>query len=86
MTYIYTQCLSIYLCIYMYILDLPDGSGDQKSACNAGDTGSTTGSWKPPGGGNGNPLQYSCLWNHMDRGAWWTTVHEVARSQTWLRD
>ena len=39
-----------------------------------------------PGEGNGNPLQYSCLENPMDRGAWWATVHEVAKSQTWLND
>ena len=38
----------------------------------------------PPGGGNGNPLQYSCLENPMDRVAWWTTVHGVAKSQTRL--
>ena len=40
----------------------------------------------PPGGGNGNPLQYSCLGNLKDRGAWWATVHGVAKSQTWLSD
>ena len=39
---------------------------------------------RPPGGGNGNPLQYSCLENPMDRGAWWATVHRVTKSQTWL--
>ena len=38
-----------------------------------------------PGGGHGNPLQYSCLENPMDRGAWWATVHRVATSQTWLK-
>ena len=37
-----------------------------------------------PGEGNGNPLQYSCLENHMDRGAWWATVHEVSKSWTQL--
>ena len=40
---------------------------------------------KSPGGGHGNPLQYSCLENPMDRGAWWATVHEVAKSRTWLK-
>ena len=49
------------------------------------DTGSISGSGRPPGGGHGNPLQYSCLKNPMDRGAWWATVHSVARSQTLLK-
>ena len=44
------------------------------------------GSGRSPGGGNGNPLQYSCLENSMDRGAWWATVHGVAKSQTRLND
>jgi len=41
---------------------------------------------RSPGGGNGNPLQYSCLENSMNRGAWWATLHGVAKSQTWLRN
>ena len=41
---------------------------------------------RSPGGGNGNPLQYSCLENSIDRGAWWATVHGVTKSQTWLND
>ena len=49
---------------------------------NAGDTGSIPGSGRCPGGGNGNPLQYSCQENAMDRGAWQATVHRVAKSQT----
>ena len=44
---------------------------------NAGDTGSFLGSGRSPGGGSGNPLQYSCLGNPMDRGAWWAAVNEV---------
>ena len=51
---------------------------------NAGDitdTGSVPGSERSPGEGNGNPLQHSCLGNRMDRGAWWATVHGVAKSQ-----
>ena len=49
----------------------PSGGSDSKeSACNAGDTGSIPGSGGPPGEGNGNPLQYSCLENSMDRGVW----------------
>ena len=54
---------------------------------NAGDTrdaGSVPGSERSPGEGSGNPLQYSCLENFMDRGAWRATVHEVAKSQTRL--
>ena len=49
---------------------------------NAGDTGSILGSGRSPGEGNGNPLQYACLGNLMDRGAWQATVHEVAESDT----
>ena len=43
------------------------------------------GSQRFPGGGHGNPLQYSCLENHMDRRAWWATVHRITQSQTWLK-
>ena len=56
------------------------------SACNAGDPGSIPGLGRSPGEGNGNPLQYSCLENPMDRGAWWATVHGVAKSRTRLSD
>ena len=48
------------------------------------DVSSIPGSGRFPGGGNGNPLQYSCLENPMDRGAWWATVHRVTKSQIWL--
>ena len=59
------------------------GSSDSKeSACNAGDLSSIPGSGISPGEGNGNPLQYSCLENSMDRGSWWATVPGVAKSQT----
>ena len=54
------------------------------SACNAGDLGSIPGLGRSPGEGNGNPLQYSCLENPMDRGAWWAIVHGVAKSRTRL--
>ena len=47
---------------------------------NAGDTDSIPGSGRSPGGGNGNPVQYSCLENPMDLGAWWATVHGVTES------
>ena len=51
----------------------------QETACSTGDPGLIPGSGRPPGEENGNPLQYSCLENPMDRGAWWATVHGVAR-------
>ena len=56
------------------------------STCNAGDLGSIPGLGRCPGEGNGNPLQYSCLENPMDGGAWWATVHGVANSRTQLSD
>ena len=56
------------------------------SAYNARDPGSIPGLGRSPGEGNGNPLQYSCLENPMDRGAWQVTVHGVAKSRTRLRD
>ena len=55
-----------------------------KSIGDAGDPGSIPGLGRSPGGGNGNPLQYSCLGNSMDREAWWATVHGVSKSQTWV--
>ena len=55
----------------------------KKSACNAGDPGLIPESGRSPGGGNGNPVQYSCLEILMDRGAWWATVHRAAKS--WSR-
>ena len=54
----------------------PDGSDGKESACSVGDLGLIPGSERPPGEGNGSPLQYSCLENSMDRGAWWATVHQ----------
>ena len=59
----------------------PGGSDGKESACNAGDLGSVPGSGRSPGEGHGNPLQYSCLENPMDRGAWRDTVHGVTMSQ-----
>ena len=53
---------------------------------NASDVGSIPGSRRSSGKGNGNPLQYSCRENPMDRGAWWATVHGVTKNQTWLSD
>ena len=64
----------------------PAGSDGKESACNAGDLSSVPGLGRSPGGGNCNPLQYSCLGNPMERGAWWATGHGVTRSQTRLSD
>ena len=63
----------------------PGGSEVKASACNAGDIGLIPGLGRSPGEGNGNPLQYSCLENLMNRGAWWATVHGIAKSQTRLK-
>ena len=65
-------------------LGFPAGSEVKASACNAGDPGSIPGSGRSPDEGNGNPLQYSGLGNPMDRGAWWTIIHGVAKSWTQL--
>ena len=62
----------------------PGGSDGKESACNAGELGLIPGLGRSPGGGNGNPLQYSCLENSMDRGAWQVTVQGVAKSWTRL--
>ena len=64
----------------------PGGSDDKESDYNAGDPGLIPGWRRSPGEGNGNPLQYSCLENPMDRGVWWTTVSGVTKSQIQLRD
>ena len=56
----------------------------KKSACNVEDLGSIPRLGRSPGEGNGYPLQYSCLENFMDRGAWWATVHGVTKSWTRL--
>jgi len=59
-----------------------DGSDSKESAQNAEDMDSVPGLGRSPGGGNGNPLQYSYLENSMDRGAWQATVHGIAKSRT----
>ena len=66
-------------------LGFPSGSADEESACNAGDLGSIPGLGRSPAGGHGNPLQYSCLENLMDRGTWQATVHGIAKSWTRLK-
>ena len=56
-------------------MGFPGGSDGKESACNVGDLGSIPGLGRYPGEGNGNQLQYSCLENSKDRGAWWAVVH-----------
>ena len=63
-------------------MGFPGGSDGKESGCNAGDPGLIPGLERTPGGGNGSPLQYSCLENPMNRGAWQATVHEVTNSQS----
>ena len=64
----------------------PSGSDSKASVCNAGDQGSIPGLGRSPGEGNGSPLQYSCMENPMDRGAWQAIVHGVVKSRTRLSD
>ena len=66
-------------------LGFPGGSVVKNPPANAGDAEdsvSISGSGRSPGGGNGNPFQYSCLENPVDKGAWWVTVHGVTKNQT----
>ena len=62
--------------VALLVKNLPAKAGDMR------DEGSIPGSGRSPGGGHGNPLQYSCVENPMDRGAWWATVHWAAQDQT----
>ena len=72
------------MCLWVYLLITTslDSSDGKESACNAGDPGSIPGLGRPPEEGNGNPLQYSCLENSKNRGAWWAIVHGVTKNQT----
>ena len=73
------------LSMVLFVWGFPCGSAGKESTCNVGDLGSIPGLGRSPGDGNGNPLQYSCLENPMDRGTWRATVHGVAESQTRLK-
>ena len=64
----------------------PVAQTGKKITCNTGNLGLIPGWGRPPGGGHGNPLQYSCLESPMDREAWWATVHRVTKSWTRLSD
>ena len=75
-THIYIHNICI---LYICILGLPRWLSGKESACQAGDVGSIPKLRRSLGEGNGNPLQYSCLGNPMDRGAWQGTIHGVAR-------
>ena len=69
-------------------LGFPGGASSKEPSANAGDRrygSSIPGLGRFPGGGHGNPLQYSCLENPMDRGAWWVTVDRVTQTRTWLK-
>ena len=75
----------MYVCIIYNALSYLQWLSDKESAYYAGaagDEGFIHGPGRSPGEGNGNPLQYSCLGNHMDRGTWWATVHWVIKSWT----
>ena len=67
------------------ILLITGGSVVKNPPANAGDAGSIPGSERSPRGGNDNPLQYYCLENPMDRGAWWATVHGVTKQMDWTQ-
>ena len=67
-------------------MDFPNGSEGKESACYAGDTGLIPVLGRFPGEENGNLLHYCCLENSMDKGAWWATVHGIAKSQIRLSD
>ena len=71
--------LVIGLGVIWHCYGFPGGSDSKVSAYNVGDSGSIPGLGRSPGAGHGNPLQYSCLDNPMDRGAWWAAIHRVAK-------
>ena len=69
-------------------MGLPQWLSSKEFACSLGaaeEVGSIPGSRRSPGGGHGNPLQYSCLENAMDRGAWWSTIYRVTKNRTQLK-
>ena len=79
---VFIECLLWGSCKYLglfHLVGFPDGSELKNPPANAGDVGLVPGSGRSPGEGNGNPLQYSCLGNPTDRGAWQATVHGVVK-------
>ena len=86
--YSWGSVLSVFMVHFYRPLDFPGGSVVKNLPANegaAGDVGSIQGAGRFPGGGNGNPLQYSCLENPRDGGAWWAAVYGVAQSLTRLK-
>ena len=80
----YSSCISVSQMPTSCILGFPGGSVVKNPLANVGDIGSVPGLGRFPGEGNGNPLQYSCLGNPMDRGTWWAAVHGITKSRTRL--
>ena len=86
--YIYTHTHLLYIYLYTFIIYIhnkwgfPGGSVVKNPPANAGHMGLIPDPGRSPGEGNGNPLQYSCLENPMGRGAWWATVHGIAKNWT----
>ena len=81
-------CIRFSLTSSSHLYDFPGGTSGKNPTANVRDirdAGSIPGSERSPEGGHGNPLQYSCLENPMDRGSWWAIVHRVAKSWTWLK-
>ena len=74
-----------FLILLIEVNDSFPGTSDSKFACNAGDLGLIPGFGRSPGGGHGNPFQYSCLENPMDKGAWQAKVHRDAKIWTQLK-
>ena len=70
------------LCTDVYIMGFPGSTVGKNLPVNTGDAGSIPGLGRSPGGESGNPLQYSCLLNPVDRGAWQATVHSITESDT----
>ena len=80
-----TSCIWLeFVCSHLIGIQNLSHLDSKKSACKAGDPGSIPRSGRSPGKGNGNPLQYSCLENPVDRGAWWARVRGVTKSWTQL--
>ena len=80
----FDKTLKYFVIIYQGKGGFTGGSVVKNLLANAGDMGSIPGWGRSLGGGHGNPLQYSCLENPMDRGTWWATVHGITKSQTRL--